>query len=73
MSEHIREGTEVRWKWGDRQARGTVKERFTDTVTRTIAGNRVTRNASPDVPAYLIEQEDGDRVLKSKSEVERDD
>ena len=38
-------------------------------VTRTIKGNEVTRNATDDDPAYLIEQEDGDRVLKSGSEL----
>ncbi|GAB5444066.1 MAG: DUF2945 domain-containing protein [Fuerstiella sp.] len=73
MGEHIREGTDVKWKWGDNWAHGTVEERFTDEVTRTIDGNEVTRDASEDDPAYLIKQDDGDRVLKSKGEVERDD
>lgn len=30
-----------------------------------------TRNASEDEPAYLIEQEDGDEVLKSGSELKK--
>ena len=69
----IREGTKVEWNWSGSKASGKVKEVFTDDVTRTIGGNEVTREASEDEPAYLIEQEDGDRVLKSASEVTRVD
>lgn len=65
----ISKGTKVVWKWGAHQAEGTVKERFTDTVTRTIKGRKIKREASTDEPAYLIEQDGGDRVLKSKSEL----
>lgn len=63
-------GDKVKWKWGDGYGEGKVTERFVDNVTRTIKGTEVTRDASEDEPAYLIEQEDGDRVLKSHSEVE---
>lgn len=72
MSERLSEGTEVKWKWGTGWGRGKVSESFTEKVTRTIAGSEVTRNATDDEPAYLIEQEDGDRVLKSHSEIETD-
>ncbi len=44
-------------------------ERFTDRITRTIGGSEITRNATDDDPAYLIEQDDGDQVLKSASEL----
>lgn len=64
-------GTTVKWSWGDGTAEGKIKERFTDDVTRTIKGNEVTRNATQDEPAYMIEQSDGDRVLKSHSEVSK--
>ena len=50
-----------------------MAEVFTREVTRTIKGSEVTRKASEDDPAYLIKQDDGDQVLKSKSEVERAD
>jgi hypothetical protein len=56
---------------GRNTATGEITDRFTDRVTRTIKGAKVTRNASEDQPAYLIEQEDGDRVLKSHSELEK--
>ena len=62
-------GDSVKWNWGSGTAEGTVQESFTERVTRTIKGNEVTRDADDDNPAYLIEQEDGDRVLKSESEL----
>lgn len=69
----IRKGTEVEWNWGNGTGRGKVIETFTNKVTRTIAGSKVTREASEDDPAYLIEQDDGDQVLKSRSELSRAD
>ncbi|MEM8824453.1 MAG: DUF2945 domain-containing protein [Pseudomonadota bacterium] len=62
-------GDEVTWNWGNGTGRGTVKQIYTDTISKTIKGTEVTRNASDDDPAYLIEQDDGDRVLKSGSEL----
>ncbi|MEE8600050.1 DUF2945 domain-containing protein [Euzebya tangerina] len=62
-------GDTVEWQWGDGTASGEITERFTEKVTRTIDGNEVTRDASEDEPAYLIEQDDGQRVLKSASEL----
>ena len=59
----------MKWEWGSGTATGKVEETFSKKVTRTIEGNEVTRNASEDEPAYLIEQEDGDEVLKSESEL----
>ena len=64
------EGDRVQWNWADGTAEGEVQETFTDRVTRTIKGNDVTRDADQDNPAYLIEQEDGERVLKSESELQ---
>ena len=67
----IREGTKVQWNYAGNSATGKVKEIFKKKVTRKLKGNEVTRDASDDYPAYLIEQEDGDEVLKSASEVGR--
>ncbi len=69
MAYDIHIGDEVEWNWGSSTATGTVRERFTSRVTRTIDGKGVTRNATEDEPAYLITQEDGSRVLKSASEL----
>ena len=70
MAHEIHIGDEVSWNWGNGTGTGKVTERFTQKVTRTISGSDITRNASDDEPAYLIEQEDGSRVLKSTSELE---
>ena len=71
MAKGYETGTKVSWEWGSGSAEGEITERFTEEVTRTIKGNEVTRKASSDEPAYMIEQEDGDRVLKSHSEVSK--
>lgn len=63
-----RKGTKVRWNWGNGTGEGKIVETFTDDVERTIAGSRIKRKASRQEPAYLIEQEDGAKVLKSRSE-----
>lgn len=64
-------GDTVNWSWGNGTGTGKVVERFTDDVTRTIDGTEVTRNATKDEPAFLIKQEDGDRVLKSVTELSK--
>ncbi len=70
-STSISVGDKVEWNWGSGTGTGEVTERFTEKVTRTIDGNEVTRNATEDEPAYLIEQDDGDEVLKSQSELSK--
>jgi hypothetical protein len=67
----IRTGTEVEWAWGNGTATGTVVEVHHGKVTRTLQGSEITRNGSDDDPALLIEQEDGARVLKLRSEISR--
>ena len=65
----FRKGSRVSWAWGAHTASGKIVERFTEKVSRTIKGTEVTREASRSEPAYLIEQDDGDKVLKSRSEL----
>jgi hypothetical protein len=65
----FRKGSQVTWNWSGSTASGKIVERFTKKVSRTIKGTEVTREASQKEPAYLIEQEDGDKVLKSRSEL----
>ncbi|MFG0328492.1 MAG: DUF2945 domain-containing protein [Phycisphaerales bacterium] len=69
----IREGTKVRWKWGDGYATGIVVQRSEQEISRTIDGSTVSRDGSSDDPALVIEQDDGQTVLKLDSEVERAD
>lgn len=59
----------VRWNWGNGTGNGQISRRFEEKVTRTIKGEQVTRNGSPDDPAYLIEMPDGGWVLKLGSEL----
>jgi hypothetical protein len=68
----IRKGSTVRWKWGSSTATGKVEERFEETVERTIKGTHVTKHGSKDNPAFLIVQDDGDQVLKLRSELVED-
>ena len=62
-------GQRVSWNWGGNDACGKIEERFERDVERTIKGTKVTRHGSEENPAYLIRQEDGDRVLKLGSEL----
>ena len=70
MSEFSK-GDKVEWSWGNGTGTGKVTETFTSKVTRTIDGTEVTRDASEDEPAYMVEQEDGGRALKSGSELSK--
>ena len=65
------EGDKVEWNWGNGTGTGKVTKVYTQDVTKTIKGSEITRHASDDEPALLIEQEDGDAVLKSASEVSK--
>ncbi|HEY0291943.1 MAG TPA: DUF2945 domain-containing protein [Hansschlegelia sp.] len=63
-------GASVTWTWGKGEAAGKVAQVFTRRVQRTIKGAKITRRATEENPAYLVEQEDGGRALKSHSELE---
>lgn len=68
-----KEGTKVKWKWGNGYGEGSVKSGFTEKTTRKIDGNEVVRNGSKDDPAYYIDSDDGNNVLKLHSELEKND
>lgn len=67
----IKKGTSVQWKWGNGTAKGKVTETFSEEITKIIKGSKITRKGSREDKALLIEQEDGDKVLKLESEVEK--
>ena len=69
MSNEFNIGDTVEWDWGNGTAGGKITERYTEKVTKTIKDNEVTRKADDDEPAFLIEQDDGDEVLKSITEI----
>ncbi|WP_282024327.1 DUF2945 domain-containing protein [Limimaricola cinnabarinus] len=64
-------GDKVSWNWANGTGTGKVTKVYTKKITRKIKGSEITRNASEEEPAYLIEQEDGDEVLKSGSELSK--
>ncbi|MEJ6399226.1 hypervirulence associated TUDOR domain-containing protein [Yoonia sp. 208BN28-4] len=65
------EGDKVEWDWGNGTGTGKVVKKYTQKITLKIDGTEVTRDASDDEPAYKIEQDDGDEVLKSGSELSK--
>ena len=67
----MKKGENVNWKYGKSEAEGKVEEKFTEPVEKTIKGTDVKRNASKEEPAYLIKQENGNKVLKSESELKK--
>ena len=69
----IKVGTLVQWKWGNGTATGKVIEIFTEDITKTIKGSAITRKASPENKAFYIAQKNGDKILKSATEIERAD
>lgn len=71
MNDAYQTNTKVQWDWGDGTAEGYIREIFREKITKIIKGTKVTRNGSDDDPAYLIEQQDGDKVLKLHSEIRK--
>ncbi|PTX42324.1 hypothetical protein C8P64_2752 [Christiangramia gaetbulicola] len=69
----IREGSKVKWKWGNGTATGKVISTYTEEVTKQIDGSEITRKGKEGEKALYIEQEDGSKVLKLESEVEKAD
>jgi hypothetical protein len=65
----MRKGTRVNWKYGTGTASGKIEQTYKESVTRKLKGSDITRHGTPDNPAFLIVQDNGDRVLKLKSEV----
>lgn len=65
----MRKGTQVTWKYGTGSATGKIESVHKEPVTRKLKGSEISRAGSPDNPAFVIVQANGERVLKLKSEV----
>ncbi len=65
------EGSRVRWKWGEGYGHGTIQSVFTRKTVRKIDGAEVIRLGSKDDPAYYIDSDQGNNVLKLHSEIEQ--
>ncbi|MBD8677355.1 DUF2945 domain-containing protein [Sphingomonas sp. CFBP 13720] len=71
MANGFRKGDTVEWHWGQGTAKGKIAERFDRRVQRTIKGSKIVKNGTADNPAYLVEQDDGGKVLKRGSELSK--
>lgn len=67
----IQKGSNVKWKWGNGIAEGKVIATYSKKVTKQIKGESITRNGEKDNKALYIAQEDGSKVLKLESEVDK--
>jgi hypothetical protein len=67
----MKKGDKVEWNWGASKAEGIIVKKHDKPVTKTIKCTQVKRNASKDEPAYEIKQENGNKVIKSDSELKK--
>jgi len=68
----IKEGDKVSWKYGNGTGEGKVTEVHTAEFEKEV-GKVIKRNGTPEEPALLIRQDNGHEVVKSVSEVEKQD
>jgi hypothetical protein len=71
MTKRFAIGTWVKWNWGNGSPEAKVIDSYFDRLERTINGSWQARNGSRDNPAYVLEQADGQIVLKLHSELEK--
>ncbi len=62
-------GAHVTWKWGEQILHGIVQKVFTHRIERTMKGATVTRDASKENPAYLVQLDDGDDIFLSHNDL----
>ena len=67
----FRKGANVEWAWGKGHAEAKVVEVITESVTKIIKGAKITRHGTKENPAYLLEQANGNIVLKLGSELKK--
>lgn len=65
----IQKDTRVKWKFMGQTHKGIVKKVFIKNVTLKIDGQVVRQKADTGNPAYLIEHENGHKVLRNFEEV----
>jgi hypothetical protein len=69
MAKKYRKDQKIQWQWSGRLIQGVVVEVFLKPLTKVIKGKTIKRNASAEMPAYLVESEAGNRALKLQSEL----
>jgi len=69
----IRQNAKVKWKWGDKYVKGMVLRSYARRRTLVVGDTTIIRHGRLRNRALLIEQEDGNHVLKLESEVQKID
>lgn len=69
----IRQNAIVRWKWGETYVKGKVLKSYARRRTLVVEDTTIIRHGRLRNRALLIEQEDGNQVLKLESEVQKID
>lgn len=70
MTKSYSSGDQVKWKWGNGTAEGTVENVSHEKTVIQSNGETITRNGTKDDPAVVIKRSDGTKVLKLASELE---
>lgn len=70
MTNSVRPGDVVVWKWAGSVAHGEVKEVRYDRTQIESKGKLITRDGTADNPAVVISHKSGNDVLKLASELE---
>ena len=65
----FRKSSKVEWSWMGNSIAGVVEEVYTESVTQTIKGKKITRHGSVEKPAYLVRSEAGNLALKLETEL----
>lgn len=65
----FRKASKVEWSWMGKSIAGVVEEVFTESVTQTIKGKKITRHGRIEKPAYLVRSEAGNLALKLQTEL----
>lgn len=65
----FRKSSKVEWSWMGNSIAGVVEEVYTESVTQTIKGKKITRHGSAEKPAYLVRSEAGNLALKLETEL----
>lgn len=65
----FRKKSKIEWSWAGNSIAGVVEEIFTESVTKTIKGKKITRHGSIEKPAYLVRSEAGNLALKLETEL----
>ena len=68
---HFKKREAVQWAWAGNDIQGVVEDIFTESVTKTIKGKKITRHGSEEKPAYLVKSSAGNLALKLQTELKK--